>query len=85
MGYNNYEKDYNHNVKYGGHGDNNDVVSIGTWIAILILTAIPILNIIGLLVMAFSQGNKNIKNFAKATLLVAAILVIFGMMFKACL
>jgi prepilin-type N-terminal cleavage/methylation domain-containing protein len=66
------------------NNDNNDVVSVGTWVLIFILLAIPIVNIIGLLIMAFGQGNANLKNFAKASLILMGISLVLIIMVKGC-
>lgn len=65
-------------------GDSDDVVSVGGWIGILILTAIPFVNIIGLIIMAFSTGNRNIKNYGRASLIVIAIPLSLAILLRAC-
>lgn len=48
----------------------NDEMSVSEWFVTLLLVSIPVVNIILLLVWAFSSGtNINKQNFAKATLL----------------
>lgn len=84
MGYNDYDKNYNGNGSYMGYGNNSDVVSVGTWVLILIVTGIPIINIIALLVMAFGQGNANIKNFSKASLILVAIPLTLLILLRGC-
>ncbi|GEL78355.1 hypothetical protein [Tenuibacillus multivorans] len=59
----------------------DDVVSIGTWILILILTAIPFINIIALLVLAFGSHNENLKNYAKAVLILMVIVILLSIFF----
>ena len=54
----------------------DDVVSTGLWVLILILTAIPLINIIALLIMAISAENKNIRNYGKASLLLIILPII---------
>ena len=45
-------------------------VPVSTWFWLNLLIAIPIVNIIALLLMAFSGSlNENIQNFAKAALI----------------
>lgn len=44
------------------------VAGTGSFIGLILLFAIPIVGFISCLVMAFAVKNKNIKNFAKATL-----------------
>ena len=60
------------------------VVSIGSWIGILILTAIPFINLIALLIMAFSSDNENIKNYGKASLIIVAIPLALLILLRAC-
>ncbi|WP_404430740.1 hypothetical protein [Sutcliffiella horikoshii] len=44
-------------------------VTLGTWIVVLLLLAIPFVNFIVLLVLAFGDHNVSLKNFAKASLI----------------
>lgn len=45
-------------------------VSTSTWFCIILLLIIPFINIISLLVMAYSEGiNENLKYFARALLI----------------
>jgi hypothetical protein len=44
---------------------NDDVISVGKWVLLLIILAIPIINLIVLLVLAFGNDNINLKNFAQ--------------------
>ena len=74
---NNYLNNYDYHK-----GDSEEVISIGMWILILILTAIPFLNIIALLVMAFGVSNKNIQNYGKATLILTLVGFILIFLFK---
>jgi hypothetical protein len=75
----NYES-YNHrNNDY-----NDDVVSVGTWIIILIVVAIPIINIIVLLILAFGDHNENLKNFAKASLILIVVGFFLAVLLSAC-
>ena len=54
---------------------NNKDVSIGDWILTLILTSIPVVNIVMLCIWAFGGDNTPVskKNWAKATLIIAAV------------
>ena len=54
------------------------VVGTGTYFALMLLYAIPIIGIISVIVMASKAKNKNIKNFAKANLIWAIIVVILS-------
>lgn len=75
---------YNQNYYGKGSGGNEDVVSTGTWVLILILTAIPIVNIISVFVMAFGTQNENIKNYGKAALIIMGIGLALAFLFGAC-
>ena len=83
-----YYKDVEEHSKKGSNidydSDRDEVVGIGVWIGILILTAIPLVNFIGLIIMALSQGNKNISNYAKASLIIIAIPMTLFILLKAC-
>ena len=54
------------------------VVGTGTYFALMLLYALPIIGIISVIVMASKAKNKNIKNFAKANLIWAIIAVILS-------
>lgn len=57
-------------------------ISLGEWIWTLILSAIPIVNFIMLLVWSFSSGtNRSKKNYARATLILSIIGIIFYVIF----
>ncbi|WP_188205542.1 hypothetical protein [Alkalibacillus aidingensis] len=79
-----YESKYKHdrflNENNGGSGpnwgpSNDDVVSIGTWVIILILTAIPFINFFVFLALAFATQNETLQNYGKASL----IIFVFGL------
>lgn len=58
----------------GNYGDTDEVMSVGYWILVMLVLAIPIVNIIMYLVWAFSSNaNRNLSNFCKATLLIGLI------------
>lgn len=51
-------------------------MSVGQWIGVLFILAIPIVGIIMYLVWAFSDStNENLRNFCKASLLITLIVV----------
>ncbi|WP_217990660.1 hypothetical protein [Bacillus sp. FJAT-45066] len=77
--YNNYDRDYDRS-RYV----DNEVVSIGVWIVVIIVLAIPIINIIALFVLAFGNHNKNLKNFAKASLILGGIGLLFAILVSGC-
>lgn len=68
---------------YGHYGEygccENEEVSIGKWVLILILYAIPIVDIIVVICLTFSS-NKTLKNFGKATLILMVIGLILFLM-----
>lgn len=64
--------------------ETDDVVSTGAWIGISILLAIPIVNIVAMLYMAFSAENQNVKNFAKAGLIIIGISIVLSLLLVAC-
>ncbi len=56
--------------------------SIGNWIITLIVTMIPIVNIIMLFVWGFSRSTNPTKaNWAKAALIMIAIWIVLGLLF----
>ncbi|MFC0445153.1 hypothetical protein ACFOD1_09030 [Pseudidiomarina halophila] len=59
--------------------DSSSTVSVGEWMLTLFLTFIPIVNLIALIIWAFSSGTKPSKsNWAKATLLWMLIAIVLG-------
>lgn len=79
--YNDQRSSYDSNNTY--YGD-NDVVSIGTWVLVLIGTAIPFVSIIVLLVLAFGVNNENLKNYGKAALILWGIGLLLAFMLGGC-
>ncbi|MGL4805653.1 MAG: hypothetical protein ACRDD8_09190 [Bacteroidales bacterium] len=58
------------------------VISVGDWLITVILLAIPLVNLIMLLVWAFGGGtNPNKANFAKATLVLYLIMIVLSIFF----
>ena len=56
---------------------NTQPVSIGGWIGVMLLTCLPIVNLIMLFVWAFSSSTKkSLKNYARASLILALIGVV---------
>ncbi|WP_346888995.1 hypothetical protein [Clostridium sp. UBA1056] len=73
------------NVTLGSYNNGReDVVSTGTWIVIMIIMVIPFINIIAMFIMAFTDMNTNIKNFAKAELILFTIIFVIIFLFKGC-
>lgn len=60
---------------YSYVNDNEKVMSVGDWILAMVITAIPLLNIIMLFVWAFGAGNKNRSNWAKAHLILVLVVL----------
>lgn len=79
-------------ARHTGIGPDNNVVyttgdagiSIGMWIGILILLAIPIVNIITLFCLAFGSGNESLSNFGKASLILAGIGLVLVVLLRGC-
>ena len=59
----------------GGGTTTEDVTTIGNWIVFMLLTSIPIVNIIMLFVYAFSNSKPSRANLAKLQLLLLAIII----------
>ncbi len=47
----------------------NKVVGTGLYIGLMLLFALPLIGFIACIIMAFTAKNKNIKNYARATLI----------------
>jgi hypothetical protein len=59
-------------------------MSVKDWLITLIITAIPVVGIIMLFVWAFGSGaNPSKQNWAKAGLIMAAIVIVLYMIFGA--
>lgn len=59
------------------------VESTTDWMITLLITSIPLIGFIMLIVWAFgSDTNQNKANFAKATLLWMAIIIVLGLLFS---
>lgn len=68
----------NPNPYYGSQPNPDEMpMTVGEWILTLILSAIPCVGFVMLLVWAFGgSGNVNRRNYARATLIMAVIVVI---------
>lgn len=84
--YNNFENNLNNKGSYNmnNFNSNNDVISIGTWILVLIGTAIPFVNFIVLIGLAVGSSNESLKNYGKAALIIVGIGFIFALLFGGC-
>lgn len=73
---------YEQPVHYGSEG--NGIVSMWAYLGLIVLFSIPLVGLIAAIVMSFVPENKNLKNFARANLVLAiisfmiAVLVIVG-------
>lgn len=76
--------EHNYNGGFSNNMDNEEVVSVLGWIGISIILMIPIINIIIMLFLAMAPGNKNIINFARASLIMIVLPMTFILLAKAC-
>ena len=76
--YNNYNKGPSNNY------DDEGVVGVGTWLGVLVVTAIPIINIIVMLFLAFGSSNANLKNYGKASLILIVIVMFLSVLLGGC-
>lgn len=53
-------------------------MSLGEWLITLIVMIIPCVNVIMMFVWGFGNGNENRKNFCRASLIMAVIQIILG-------
>lgn len=56
--------------------ERRDVISVKGWLGTLLLLCIPVANIILLFVWAFGTGNENRRNYARAGLILAGIVIL---------
>jgi hypothetical protein len=74
---------YNVNAAYGDPAYNNlsPTISVGNWLIIILVSAIPLLGFVMLLVWAFSSNTPPSKaNYAKAALILFVIFIFFGLL-----
>jgi uncharacterized BrkB/YihY/UPF0761 family membrane protein len=60
-------------------------LSIGSYLIMMIVTAIPLVGLIMLFVWGFSNRNVNRRNYARAALIIAAISIVLSIIFGASL
>ena len=67
-----------------------EVVDVGSWFWLILLFAIPIVNVIAIIVIACGTGNRNVVNLCRAYLLwflvgivLVAVVGIIGALFGA--
>jgi hypothetical protein len=69
-------------IEHINRKDMAPVISLGEWIGTLIIMVIPLLNIIMLIVwLSESSTNPNKVNWAKATLILIGIQIVFASFF----
>lgn len=85
----NYDKSntysYGKNNEYNNYSYNEveDIISTGNWFWTIFVCAVPIINLIMLLIWTFSSNtNENKRNFAKAKLLWVIIASILSFIFS---
>ena len=67
-----------HGYDYGYQQQNQQMAPIVTfkeWLITMLIMIIPIVNVIMMFVYAFGEGNPSKKNYFKASLLIAAIIL----------
>lgn len=57
-------------------------LSMGNYLIMMIVSAVPVVNLIMLFAWAFGSTNQNRKNFARAQLIVLAACVILFLLFS---
>jgi hypothetical protein len=80
------------NAQHTGIGPDNNVIyasgdaviSLGMWIVVLILLAIPIVNIITLFYLSFGGENDSLSNFCRASLILGGIGLVLIFLLKGC-
>ena len=65
--------------------DDTSVMQLKDWVITMLLMIIPCVNIVMLFVWAFSTGNLNRKNWARAILIFWAVGFVLGLLFSATL
>ena len=76
--------DYNHYSKEPLNTE--DVMTVPEWIGVLIVLAMPILNLIMYIMWAFGRRtNENLKNFCRATLIIGTIGILLSIMLGGCM
>jgi len=65
---------------------NQDTLSVGDWMIVLLLISIPVVNIVMLFIWALSsEANETKSNFAKAALIWFVVIIILWFVFFASL
>lgn len=68
----------------GRYTGGTDEISIGTWIGIFLVLAIPLVNIIALFFFAYGNNSETLKNFAKAQLILVGIGLVLLILIRGC-
>ncbi len=76
---NSYETQRNYSI---GSEIMSPAITVGQWLIMFILMAIPIVNVVVIIIWAMdSQGNPNRSNFARAVIVVFALSILLSAMF----
>lgn len=78
------EEKYEKRNETGSYRGSSDEISIGAWIGIMIVLAIPLVNIIALFYIAFGNTNETLKNFGKAQLILVGIGLVLVLLIRGC-
>ncbi|HZJ77854.1 MAG TPA: zinc ribbon domain-containing protein [Clostridia bacterium] len=71
-----------YNASYGMGAENEKPLTVGNYLIMMLITVIPIVGIVMMFIWAFGTGhNRNKKNWARATLIVGAISLVFTVIF----
>lgn len=63
----------------------DEVMSVGYWILVMLVLAIPVVNLIMYIIWAFSSNtNPNLSNFCKATLIMGLVGILIAFTFAGC-
>ncbi len=64
-----------------GEADKSETISLGQWMLILLLTYIPIVNLVMLIIWAVSDKNRSKMNFSRAQLIWIGIRIVLCLIF----
>ncbi|MDU4888981.1 MAG: hypothetical protein E6344_06760 [Clostridium sp.] len=74
-------KDNFHVRKLARQEEKDGVIPLLAWVGIILLSIIPVVNVFALIIMACTDINLNIKNFAKGALIIIFILVLLFLLY----
>jgi fatty acid desaturase len=66
----------NYGSSYNPQTPVSPVITIKQWMIMMLILIIPIVNIVMMFVWAFGEGNPTKKNYFKASLIFAAIILV---------